>query len=97
MEITEFQNMIKEIYFENDSERGKEKTFIWLIEELGELAEEIRKNDVKTDAMEDEFADVFAWFASLANLYDINLEECVEKKYPGSCPKCSKKPCVCEI
>ena len=90
MQIKEFQDMIKEIYFENDHRRGREKTFIWFIEEVGELAEEIRKHDLKTDAMEKEFADVFAWLASLANLYDIDLEECVKKKYPGKCPGCSK-------
>ena len=87
--------MINEIYFENDSARGREKTFIWFIEEVGELAEEIRKHDVKTEAMEKEFADVFAWLASLSNLYDVNLEECVKKKYPGRCSKCSGNPCVC--
>ncbi|CEG12854.1 hypothetical protein MSIBF_A2820002 [groundwater metagenome] len=50
MEISEFQKHIKEIYFANDSKRGKEKTFIWLVEEIGELAEEIRKSDKKNKA-----------------------------------------------
>jgi len=95
MEISEFQKRIKEIYFNNDSKRGKEKTFIWLIEEVGELAEEIRKSNKKNKAMEEEFADVFAWLCSEANLYEIDLEKCVMDKYGKGCPKCRKNPCEC--
>jgi len=95
MEISEFQKRIKEIYFNNDSKRGKEKTFIWLIEEVGEFAEEIRKSNKKNKAMEEEFADVFAWLCSEANLYEIDLEKCVMDKYGKGCPKCRKNPCEC--
>lgn len=96
MEIREFQNLIREIYFEKDCVNGsRERIFLWLIEEVGELAEEMRKSDKKTDSMEKEFADVLAWLSSLANFYDIDLEECVKKKYPGKCPGCLKKPCEC--
>jgi len=97
MEISEFQRHIKEIYFDNDSKRGKEKTFIWLIEEIGELAKEIRKSDKKNEAMEAEFADVFAWLCSKANLYGIDIEKCVINKYENGCPKCRKNPCECNI
>jgi len=94
MELREFQEMIKEIYFHKDSKRGVEKTFLWFVEEVGELSEAIRKGD--RGAMEEEFADVLAWLASLANLLDVDLEEVVKKKYPGVCPYCGKKPCECE-
>jgi len=94
MELREFQEMIREIYFHKDSKRGVEKTFLWFIEEVGELSEAIRKNN--RNAMEEEFADVLAWLASLANLLEIDLEEAVNKKYPGVCPYCGKKPCECE-
>ncbi|WP_148882216.1 MazG nucleotide pyrophosphohydrolase domain-containing protein [Thermococcus aciditolerans] len=94
MEIREFQEMIKEIYFHKDSKRGVERTFLWFVEEIGELSEAIRKND--REAMEEEFADVLAWLASLANLLDIDIEEAAKKKYPGVCPYCGKKPCECE-
>ncbi|PKP52956.1 MAG: nucleotide pyrophosphohydrolase [Candidatus Altiarchaeales archaeon HGW-Altiarchaeales-3] len=97
MEISKFQELIKEIYLKNDSARGIDKTFIWFIEEVGELAEEIRKSEVKTRAMESEFADVFAWLVTLANLYDIDLEKCVKKKYPGKCPGCFRNPCICGV
>jgi len=94
MEVREFQGMIREIYFHKDSRRGVERTFLWFVEEAGELSEAIRKRD--REAMEEEFADVLAWLASLANLLDVDLEEAARKKYPGVCPRCGKKPCECE-
>lgn len=94
MHIHEFQQMIREIYFHRDSERGMEKTFLWFTEEVGELAEALRKGD--QEAMEEEFADVLAWLASLANLAGIDLENAAWKKYPNKCPYCGKKPCECE-
>ena len=94
MRIREFQEMIKEIYYHKDKKRGVEKTFFWFVEEVGELAEALRKGD--REALEEEFADVLAWLASLANLVDIDLEEAAKKKYPGVCPYCGKKPCECE-
>ncbi len=94
MEIREFQNMIREIYFHKDSKRGVGKTFLWFIEEVGELSEAMRKGDRK--GMEEEFADVLAWLSSLANLLGVDLEEAAKKKYPCVCPYCGKKPCECE-
>ncbi len=94
MQIREFQNLIKELYLKRDAKRGKEKTMLWFIEEIGELAEAVRKNDL--NSIGEEMADVFAWLVSLANLYDIDLEEEVKKKYPGYCLRCGKKPCECE-
>ncbi len=94
MEIKEFQDMIRDIYFHKDSKRGVDKTFLWFVEEVGELSEAIRKRD--RESMEEEFADVLAWLASLANLLGVDIEEAAKKKYPGVCPYCGKKPCECE-
>ena len=38
MKISEFQKLIKDLYIKQDQERGRSDTFIWLIEEIGELA-----------------------------------------------------------
>jgi NTP pyrophosphatase (non-canonical NTP hydrolase) len=65
---------------------------LWLIEEVGELAEAVRKGE----SIGEEVADVIAWTFSIANLYDVNIEEEITKKYPGNCMKCGKKPCRCE-
>jgi len=94
VEIREFQQLIKKLYYEKDLRRGREKTLIWLVEEVGELAEAVRKNDFKS--VREEMADVFAWLVSLANLYDVDLEEAVKSKYPNVCKKCGKIPCECD-
>ncbi len=94
MHIREFQRLIGELYLDRDVKRGREKTMLWIVEEVGELAEAVRKNDVK--AIGEEMADVLAWLVSLANLYGIDLEEEAKKKYPGYCVKCGKKPCECD-
>jgi NTP pyrophosphatase (non-canonical NTP hydrolase) len=81
-----------EVYLKKDSARGISGTFAWLVEEVGELSRAIRKGE--PEHMREEFADVMAWLASLANLCGIDIEEAIEK-YGEGCPKCLRKPCVC--
>ncbi len=83
MRIAEFQNKIRDTYFDRDNRRGVEKNFLWFTEEVGELAESIRKRD--REGMEEEMADVLAWLATLANLLDIDLAAAAEKKYGSGC------------
>ncbi len=94
MQIYEFQDMMRQIYFHHDSRRGAKGTHLWLIEEVEELGEAIKGKDKK--ALESEFADVLAWLASLANVVDINLEEAAMAKYNHKCPKCKQVPCECK-
>ena len=93
MHINEFQNMMRQIYFHRDSERGTAGTLDWLIDEVEELREALKENDTK--AIENEFADVLAWLASLANVVNINLEKATLSKYNNKCPKCGLSPCEC--
>jgi len=93
MHIHEFQEMMRTLYFHRDSQRGVEKTFEWLVEEVEELGEALKTDDKK--ALENEFADVIAWLASLANITDVNLEKAALGKYNGKCPKCRHSPCQC--
>ena len=95
MSIKEFQKMMEEIYYNRDIERGGLKTMLWMVEEVGELAEAIRKNDF--EKIGEEMADVFAWLASLANIYNVDLEREVLRKYPNRCIKCGEKPCRCDL
>jgi NTP pyrophosphatase (non-canonical NTP hydrolase) len=90
--VAEFQKLIKDIYFEKDSRRGPEATFRWLVEETGELARALRKDDAVN--LRDEFADVFAWLVSLASLKGIDIEQAAQK-YARGCPKCRSMPCEC--
>jgi NTP pyrophosphatase (non-canonical NTP hydrolase) len=50
---------------------------MWFIEEIGELATALASNNQKNKA--EEFADVFAWLCTLANISDIDLEKACEK------------------
>lgn len=94
MHLREFQALMKELYLKKDAERGAEKTLLWLLEEVGELSEALRKRNVS--AVEEELADIIAWSMSLANVLGIDAEEALLEKYPGYCRYCGSKPCVCE-
>lgn len=94
MNIGEFQQLMKDLYFHRDIMRGKDKTMLWIVEEVGELAEAVREDEV--DMVKEELADVIAWITSLANLYGLNLEKVLLSKYHEVCPRCSSKPCECE-
>ena len=77
MTIKEFQHLIEEKYGRRDRERGTDKTFLWFIEEVGELATALAGNDQANK--QEEFGDVFAWLCTLANINDVDLEEAVER------------------
>jgi len=94
MHISEFQQMMRHLYFKRDSERGVEGTYKWLVDEVAELGEELKKGSEK-EASEKEFADVIAWLASLANIVGIDLERAAVNKYNYKCPKCQRSPCQC--
>ncbi len=80
MNINEFQQIISEKYKKRDQERGVPATFMWFIEEVGELATALVSEDAKNK--EEEFADVFAWLCTLANISDVDLEKACTK-YTG--------------
>jgi len=95
VQIHEFQEMMKRIYFHRDSARGIIGTYNWLVDEVKELEDAISEQD--SNAIMDEFADVLAWLASLANVVCIDLEKSATSKYDGKCPKCHKSPCQCPL
>ncbi len=76
-----FQEAMRKAYYERDRERGLFKTFSWLVEEVGELAEALRSSD--KERISEELADVIAWTISIANLLGINIVEALEGKYGG--------------
>lgn len=85
MQIREFQQRIDGMYSDTDRARGSAKTFLWLIEEVGELASAIASDDQKNK--EEEFADVFAWLCSIANVEGVDLEQAVIAKYVETRPE----------
>ena len=93
MNIREFQELMRRLYFHRDSERGAAGTYEWLTDEVKELGEALEARDRK--GLQEEFADVIAWLASLANVTGIDLEQAALKKYDNKCPKCGHAPCEC--
>ena len=91
--LADFQGLIRKMYFEKDVARGVDGTFMWLMEEVGELASALRSND--RENLHEEFADVLAWLATIANVAGIDLSEAVRRKYGSGCPGCSQLVCVC--
>jgi NTP pyrophosphatase (non-canonical NTP hydrolase) len=89
-----FQQLIRTMYFDKDHARGVDGTFMWLIEEVGELAGALRDGSHE-DKME-EFADVLAWLTTIANVAGVDLTEAITRKYGAGCPGCGKFACVCD-
>ena len=77
MEIRAFQQLIDDKYGKRDRARGTPATYMWFIEEVGELATALHGTDQANK--EEEFADVFAWLCTLANINDVDLEKACEK------------------
>jgi len=94
MEIAELQRVLRDTYYDRDLERGRDATFRWMTEEVGELARALRRDD--HDNLVLEFSDVLAWLASLANQTGVDLEEAAAR-FADGCPKCGASPCVCDF
>lgn len=89
-----FQQLIRDMYLEKDVARGVDGTFMWLMEEIGELASCLR-NGTHEERL-GEFADVIAWLTTIANVVGVDLNEAIMKKYGSGCPGCRQFVCVCD-
>jgi len=96
MTLRDFQALIRRMYHDKDAARGVEGTFMWLIEEVGELATALREHATGARTPEQhaelgrEFADVLAWLATIANVAEVDLEDAVRGKYGAGCPDAEK-------
>ncbi len=91
--LSDFQQLIREMYFEKDLARGVSGTFMWFMEEVGELSTALRQNDRAN--LDEEFADVLAWLATIANVAGVDLSAAVARKYGLGCPGCGHMACTC--
>ena len=94
LSLNDFQRLIREMYFEKDAARGVDGTFMWLMEEVGELAAALREGTPAEQAAE--FADVLAWLTTIANVAGIDLAEALQAKYGSGCPGCGQLVCSCD-
>jgi len=77
VQIDEFQRLVGDLYGESDRARGIPSTVAWLCEELGELAQAVRKGTI--EEQKHELGDVLAWLASLADQLGLSLEEAAQR------------------
>jgi len=93
LNVSEFQLMMRMIYYEKDVGRGAHGTLNRLRDEVEELREAISTGS--GEAISEELADVLAWLASLANIVGADLERAAMMKYGNACPRCASSPCKC--
>ena len=81
-----FQQLIRDRYFATDNARGVPGTFMWLIEEVGELATSLHEcgpgqspTPEQRKNLEEEFADVLAWLTTLANINGVRIADALVK------------------
>lgn len=92
--IRKLQNCIKKIDHKNGL---NDKYMLKLMEEVGELAEVVRKNKRMQNSssikgtIEEELQDVLYYIVCLANINDIDLQECIYLKEKLNCEKWNRK------
>jgi NTP pyrophosphatase (non-canonical NTP hydrolase) len=94
MTLSELQTLIRDTFGAKDAGRGPAGTFMWFMEEVGELSAALRGNQPKAHVAA-EFADTLAWLATLANIAGVDLEDAIRTKYGAGCPECHRSPCAC--
>ncbi|GDY00161.1 hypothetical protein LBMAG48_25640 [Phycisphaerae bacterium] len=84
--FADFQQLIRDRYYKTDAARGTPGTFMWLVEEFGELATALQDNAPGKNPtpeqranLDEEFADVIAWLTTLANINGVDLEKALSK------------------
>ena len=92
MELGDLQRLMAATYGEQDRARGVPATVAWLAEELGELAQAVRKGTPEQQLHE--LGDVLAWLASLADQLGLSLDDAAAR-YADGCPRCGAVPCTC--
>ena len=93
MELARLQAVIEETFGERDRARGVPATVAWLAEEVGELAQAVRKGSF--EQQRHEIADVLAWVTSIAIQVGVDLDDAASR-YADGCPRCGSIPCRCD-
>ncbi len=94
VDLRDFQQLIERMYSHKDRERGSAGTFLWMMEEVGELAAALGEKTDEANKRE-EFADVLAWLVTLANVEGVDLSDAIHAKYGTGCPGCGRMVCTC--
>jgi NTP pyrophosphatase (non-canonical NTP hydrolase) len=71
--LTSLQHAALEVYGRLEPDRA----LVWTVEELGELAQAVRRHEDRT-RLEEELGRLTAWMLCLANILDVDLAAAVE-------------------
>lgn len=93
--LPRLQAHIHALYGDKDAARGIDGTFMWFMQEVGELASALRGEP--RHGVAEEFADVLAWLVTLANVAEVDLNSALARKYGATCPGCGEVPCGCSL
>ena len=93
MHLDDYQRVIADTYLERDRARGLSSSVAWLVEEVGELAQAIRKGSTADQLHE--VGDVLAWLTSIANQLGVDMTKAASR-YARGCPRCGQRPCGCD-
>ena len=94
LSIKKLQECIKNIDHKNNS---SDKYMLQLMEEVGKLPEVVRKNkrmkkgETIKGTIEEELSDVLYYIVCIANINDIDLQECLYLKEKINCEKYKRK------
>ena len=94
MDLAQFQTLMRDTYGARDRARGTAAAVAWLAEEVGELAQAVRKGTAEQQL--EELADVLAWLTSIAEQLGLSLDE-ASQRYATGCPRCRSVPCGCPL
>lgn len=102
--LDDWVNMFKTIYGKQNKGVSDEILLLHLVEEVSELAEDLRKEHIKPrknkkgelEGVLINVPDSFAWLTTLLFKRGTSLQEIVWHKFPNVCPYCFyEKNCIC--
>ncbi len=94
MDLATLQAQITATFGARDRARGVDGTFRRLVEEIGEVAKDLRGGDRAALALE--LSDVLAWTLSVAALCGVDLDRAAAR-YADGCLRCGASPCRCPM
>jgi NTP pyrophosphatase (non-canonical NTP hydrolase) len=92
VDLQDFHERITATYGARDAARGLPSSVAWLAEEVGELAQAIRKGS--SEQQLHELGDVLAWVTTIAGQLGLSLDAAAQR-YAHGCPVCGSTPCGC--
>lgn len=88
-----WQKFFDRVYGNVNKVAGRDKVWLHLLEEVGEVSKDFRLKNKK--GISEELADTFAWFFSLCNRLNVDLDKVIFNTFPGRCDVCKNTKCSC--